>query len=1056
MPGDTGAAGLPSGLLAPPEGSGEVGRLGGYRVLKVLGAGGMGVVLQAEDPQLHRPVALKVMLPAVAANAGSRERFMREARAAAAIEHDNIVAIYQVGEDRGVPFIAMPLLKGESLEDRLRRERRLPVREVLRIGREAARGLAAAHERGLTHRDIKPGNLWLEAPRGRVKILDFGLARGAGTQGPALTQQGAIVGTPAYMAPEQASAREPDARADLFSLGCVLYQASTGKPPFGGADLLSTLMAVATSDPPPPRSVSADIPVGLNDLILRLLAKDPKDRPATARAVAAAIRDLEKGGGDPRRSGRRLVLVGGAAVLVGAVLLTALAVHFARWEKEQVRGAAPDAEPQVAETPVVKPLEVPTPPVAPNNELADGSPLSTMALVHRPAAVPGVKSWTVEAVGHRGRVQAVAYSPDGRWLVSGGVDGTVRLWSPGQGQPQRILFGHNGPVRCLAWSWDGARARLATGGRDGTVCVWDPEEGRLLARLEAPGGPVRAVAWQGNRRVAAFSDETVRVWDVEAGKLDGPERKGPEASAVEPAWSPDGTTLAAARERAVELWDAATGRKVRELTGHAEQVTALAWSPDGKRVAAAARDGAVRVWDSDSGQALPTVMHFKVSEARDAPTAMAWGPGGKALAVAGIGESVPIWDVESGTPKRELQKPLAAVHAITWKPDGLGIAAAGFPGAIWVWTGPTPKRTGTYPAADIGSEYPRPVWSPDGRTLGFGHDNGVVLLWDPLAGRFLRTLGRPHANDPGLHFAWSPDGKRIAIQSGGAAVVYDAASGDVLASSGAHPTPLGHVSWSPDGRLLATTGTQTDHTLRVCDAATGKLVSTIPTQFHSAWSPDGKTLATAGVALELWDPRTGKRAGSLPGRVRRGGPLAWSPDGRLLAAAGADRTVLLWDTNTRQLRSRLTGPTALVAELRWPSDDRVVAHCRDGRLFTWDPGTGREVSRLTHLHSAGVLSPDTRLLAVPQPNYSWSGTAMRVRTVEQNSPALILVVLRSGNPTLWLALSARGDYQGSPGLSGHFIVVAETDKGQETLAPEDFAAKYGWKNNPARVTLEPR
>ena len=167
-------------FLAPPREPGELGRLGPYQVRKVLGAGGMGVVFLGHDPLLERPVALKAMLPMLAVSPSAKQRFLREARAAAAIKHDHIVTIYQVGEDRGVPFLAMEFLEGESLDDRLKRESRLPVKELLRIGREAAEGLSAAHERGLIHRDIKPGNIWLEGERGRVKILDFGLARDDG------------------------------------------------------------------------------------------------------------------------------------------------------------------------------------------------------------------------------------------------------------------------------------------------------------------------------------------------------------------------------------------------------------------------------------------------------------------------------------------------------------------------------------------------------------------------------------------------------------------------------------------------------------------------------------------------------------------------------------------------------------------------------------------------------------------------------------------------------------------------------------------------------------
>jgi eukaryotic-like serine/threonine-protein kinase len=287
-------------FLAPAQQPDELGRLGPYRVLKVLGQGGMGVVFRAEDSRLQRSVALKVMLPDQAQRPEAKERFLREARAAAALEHDNIVAIYQVDEDRGVAYIAMPFLKGMSLDGWLKQKqqdgRGTPVKlsQVCKIGREIARGLAAAHARGLVHRDIKPANIWLDATAGgRVKILDFGLARAtSGEQH--LTQSGVIVGTPAYMAPEQAQGKPVDARADLFSLGVVLYRMCTGTLPFAGADLVSTLVAVATTDPPAPRSLNPELPPALSDLVMKLLAKDPAQRVASAQEVVKAIQAIEK------------------------------------------------------------------------------------------------------------------------------------------------------------------------------------------------------------------------------------------------------------------------------------------------------------------------------------------------------------------------------------------------------------------------------------------------------------------------------------------------------------------------------------------------------------------------------------------------------------------------------------------------------------------------------------------------------------------------------------------------------------------------------------------
>ncbi len=277
-------------FLRPPRSEGELGRLGNYRVLQVLGQGGMGKVYQAEDTLLQRQVALKVMLPGVASNDKARQRFLREARAAAALEHDNIVTIHQVGEDNGIPFLAMPLLRGESLEERLRRDGKLPIGEVVRVGREMAEGLAAAHEHGLIHRDIKPGNIWLEGKRARVKVLDFGLARpvAAGQDNP-VTEAGAVLGTPAYMAPEQARGEEVDGRADLFSLGCVLYQMSTGTRPFQGETLMAVLSSVLLDQPEAPRQRNPEMPAALSELVLRLLAKDREQRPASAQAVAEEL-----------------------------------------------------------------------------------------------------------------------------------------------------------------------------------------------------------------------------------------------------------------------------------------------------------------------------------------------------------------------------------------------------------------------------------------------------------------------------------------------------------------------------------------------------------------------------------------------------------------------------------------------------------------------------------------------------------------------------------------------------------------------------------------------
>jgi serine/threonine protein kinase/DNA-directed RNA polymerase subunit RPC12/RpoP len=364
-------------FLSPAKGPTELGMLAHYRVMRLLGQGGMGIVFEAIDTQLQRSIALKVMKPDIAKDEAARKRFLREARATASVRSDHIVVIHQVSESNNVPFLAMEFLVGEPLDKWLERHGRPSLEETLRIGIEIARGLAAAHELGLIHRDIKPANIWLETNLSReldgsqstsagkdrrtfrVKILDFGLARIAREKGH-LTQTGLVLGTPAYMAPEQAEGAEVDARCDLFSLGCVLYELATGAKPFAGTNTMAVLMAVAMKDPLPPLKINPDLPPALCDLLLQLLAKKPQDRPASAQEVVATLQSIanQTGISDPtptsgikravitaapgvapprrRKTAISVAVAGGvlAVALVGGLLFTLLG----RPEKEILLG----------------------------------------------------------------------------------------------------------------------------------------------------------------------------------------------------------------------------------------------------------------------------------------------------------------------------------------------------------------------------------------------------------------------------------------------------------------------------------------------------------------------------------------------------------------------------------------------------------------------------------------------------------------------------------------------------------------------------------------------
>jgi len=290
-------------FLSPAQAADEIGRLGSYIVRRVLGTGGMGIVFDAEDGLLRRQVALKVMKPDLAANPTHKQRFLEEARSGASIPHDNIVTVYQVGIENGMPFLAMQFLQGESLGAKLEREKKIPYSEALKIIKEVANGLVVAHESELIHRDIKPDNIWLETdqpgnPWKKIKILDFGLATTI-TETSNNANNGLIMGTPSYMAPEQARGLAVDGRSDLFSLGCVLYQMLTGVLPFKGETTLNILNSLALDEPTPVNMLDPLIPDGVSRLVKDLLKKKPSERVGNASILVERIDAIEQGISNP-------------------------------------------------------------------------------------------------------------------------------------------------------------------------------------------------------------------------------------------------------------------------------------------------------------------------------------------------------------------------------------------------------------------------------------------------------------------------------------------------------------------------------------------------------------------------------------------------------------------------------------------------------------------------------------------------------------------------------------------------------------------------------------
>jgi serine/threonine protein kinase len=650
--------------LAPPQRPDEIGRLGSYRILSVLGAGGMGVVYLAEDVQLQRQVAVKVLKGALAASAVNRERFLREARAAAGISHDHIITVHHVGEENGVPFLVMPLLQGESLQTRLSRPEPVPLAEVLRIGRETAEGLAAAHEHGLIHRDVKPDNVWLErypltpqpplpqrgegepdkqplpplprvgeGGRGgegfRVKILDFGLAQVEKIEH-RLTQKGVILGTPSFMAPEQARGGTVDARCDLYSLGVVLYYLCTGRLPFPQNELIALLAAVALDPPPPVQEINPDIPPALADLIMQLLAKQPEERPAPARLVAEALRAIEQlpegllpAPAPRRRRKRRWPLGLAALVLLG--LLGLGGWYFGPTVYRLATNAKEDGQ-ETAKGPGD----------------GGGKPPPAVAVGH-------VRTFEE----HGNVVSGVAFDGGGRLAVSGDWDGKVLLWEVATGKRVAAFQGGDKTVRCVAITPDGKR--IAAGGGDFSVRLWDPN-------TDKPQPPQQhddhkdlvtgvAFAQEGRVLISASQDGTVRGWSTaRRGKVafvlptDPADGMG-KLSCL--AVSPDGRwLLCGGQGKLVHLWDLEKQEHVGSFKGHSYAVLGVAFSGNGQVAASGSADATVRVWKVPEGEmlhllTLPSSVHG-VALTRD---------GKRVLAGCGDG-TVRLWDVAG---ERELQ-----------------------------------------------------------------------------------------------------------------------------------------------------------------------------------------------------------------------------------------------------------------------------------------------------------------------------------------------------------------------------------------------------------------
>jgi hypothetical protein len=665
-------------FLQPTDDPNRLGKIGPFEIVRVVGRGGMGVVLHAFDPSLARDVAIKVIDPRLAHNEVARQRFCREARAAAAVTHDNLVAVHQVNEDEpsGLPYLVMQLVNGESLEQRLRRTGKLSVPEVARLGMQAAAGLAAAHAGGLIHRDIKPANILLEAPVDRVKLTDFGLARAA--EDVKLTRTGFVAGSPLYMAPEQARGEEVDARADLFSLGTVLYEATTGSAPFEAKTPLAVLRRVSDETQMPLIRLNPDVPKWLSDAVDKLLAKEPEGRYQSAAEVAEVfaaglvemhqLSPLDVPAEVCAGAGSRSAVVKARNPIcwkavgykvrpwAGGVVLGSLVVGLL-WAL--IGSGQPKPETQHPEAPAVQQPAAPGP--APRLTFpAESGGVWAISFLKDDRVITGTEDGTIKIWNYHtgaivrtleprqdGSIWATDVSSDGKFLVVACDEQDVPFWNLTTFRPAGLAFTHPTSTKSAAFSPVGKY--LATGDRGSTVRVWDWEL-QIPVELKGHRGTVHALAFNpsATRLASAGSDGTVRVWDMKEINFDrreGParsmemtEHKGPVYGV---AFNPDGSKLATGGwDRTVRIWDANNGALLHTIPAHNDNVYSVSFGGNGKWLASASADGYVKVWDVETAQ------EFFSFHGDRAFNVVRFAPDGTTLAAGSRDGTVRLWDIK--------------------------------------------------------------------------------------------------------------------------------------------------------------------------------------------------------------------------------------------------------------------------------------------------------------------------------------------------------------------------------------------------------------------------